>query len=152
MSGRHRQRPRRDSAWIGFLTGVLIGTFLFVAPSLLAGGGQQDKKDKKEKTDKKAAQLSKAFQGKLPITELSEDEAILHALNRLGFGARPGEVEEIKRGGLESWVQAQLHPETLGDRDTEARLSAYPTLRLSAANLLNEYPSSDVAAKRLGIT
>src|ERR1700693_420906 len=131
MSGRHRQRPRRDSAWIGFLTGVLIGTFLFVAPSLLAGGGQQDKKDKKEKTDKKAAQLSKAFRGKLPITELSEDEATLHALNRLGFGPRPGDVNRVKRMGLEKWIDAQLNPDSIDDKEMSARLEDYPALRLS---------------------
>src|SRR5580658_3274861 len=52
-----------------------------------------------------------AFAGKLPITELDEQEAILHALNRLGFGPRPGEVEQIEKAGLENWVQGQLHPE-----------------------------------------
>jgi hypothetical protein len=31
------------------------------------------------------------FAGKLPIRELNKEEAILHALNRLGFGGRPGE-------------------------------------------------------------
>ena len=51
------------------------------------------------------------FPGKLPIRELNEDEAILHALNKLGFGPRPGQVEQIKQSGLENWIQAQLHPE-----------------------------------------
>ena len=152
MSGRHRQRPRRDSAWIGFLTGVLIGTFLFVAPSLLAGGGQQDKKDKKEKTDKKAAQLSKAFRGKLPITELSEDEATLHALNRLGFGPRPGDVNRVKRMGLEKWIDAQLNPDSIDDKEMSARLEDYPALRLSTAQLLDRYPNPQQAARREGIS
>src|ERR1700689_4468288 len=31
-----------------------------------------------------------AWKGRLPITDLSEDEAITHALDRLGYGARPG--------------------------------------------------------------
>ena len=42
------------------------------------------------------------FAGKLPITELNEQEAILHALNRLGFGPWPGEVEQIEKTGLET--------------------------------------------------
>ena len=40
---------------------------------------------------------SKAFKGRLPVTELSEQEAVLHALNRLGYGPRPGEVERVRR-------------------------------------------------------
>src|ERR1700676_1243554 len=49
----------------------------------------------------------KLFAGKLPISELNEQKAILHALNRLGFGPHPGEVEQIEKTGLENWIQAQ---------------------------------------------
>jgi uncharacterized protein (DUF1800 family) len=91
------------------------------------------------------------FAGKLPIRELNEEEAILHALNRLGFGPRPGLVEQIEKTGLETWIQAQLHPESLNDPIVEARLAQLPSLRLSAAALLDQYPPQDVAAKRLGI-
>ena len=31
----------------------------------------------------------------LPITDLTADEAILHALNRLAYGPRPGDMERI---------------------------------------------------------
>src|ERR1700688_3106559 len=62
------------------------------------------------------------FPGKLPIHELNEDEAILHALNKLGFGPRPGQVEQIKQAGLENWIQAQLHPENIIDPVVDARL------------------------------
>ncbi len=91
------------------------------------------------------------FAGKLPIHELNEQEAILHALNRLGFGPRPGQVEQIEKTGLENWVQAQLHPENLSDPVVDARLGQYPALTLDAAGLLNGYPPTDVAAKRLGL-
>jgi uncharacterized protein (DUF1800 family) len=91
------------------------------------------------------------FAGKLPIRELNEEEAILHALNRLGFGPRPGQVEQIEKTGLENWIQVQLHPENIGDPVVDARLAQFPALGLSAAGLLDQYPPQDVAAKRLGM-
>src|SRR6266566_6112622 len=93
----------------------------------------------------------KHFAGKLPITQLNEQEAILHALNRLGFGPHPGEVEQIQKTGLETWIQAQLHPENIADPVIDARLAEYPALGLSAASLFEKYPPTDVAAKRLGM-
>jgi uncharacterized protein (DUF1800 family) len=91
------------------------------------------------------------FAGKLPIRELNEEEAILHALNRLGFGPRPGQVEQIEKTGLENWIQTQLHPENIGDPVVDARLAQFPALGLSAAGLLDQYPPQDVAAKRMGM-
>jgi uncharacterized protein (DUF1800 family) len=94
---------------------------------------------------------SGTFPGKLPVHELNEEEAILHALNRLGFGPLPGQVEQIKKTGLESWIQGQLHPEAVPDPVVDARLAQYPALQLNAAALLERYPPQDVAAKRLGM-
>jgi uncharacterized protein (DUF1800 family) len=95
--------------------------------------------------DKKAKPDS-MFKG-LPITELSADEAIQHALNRLAYGPRPGEVQRIRQMGLAKWIDQQLNPKSVDDGAVEARLEAYPTLRRSTAQLLAEYPNPKQAAK-----
>jgi uncharacterized protein (DUF1800 family) len=104
--------------------------------------------------DKKSApdQVSKNWKGRLPISELTEEEAILHALGRLGYGARPGDVERVKKMGLDKWVEQQLHPETIDDSAMQARLDRYPTLTLSATDLMNQYPPPEIAAKRMGVS
>src|SRR6201993_1132019 len=76
----------------------------------------------------------------LPITELSADEAILHALNRLAYGPRPGDVERVRQMGLAKWIEQQLNPNSINDRAVEARLEQFPTLRMSTSKLLAEYP------------
>jgi uncharacterized protein (DUF1800 family) len=83
----------------------------------------------------------------LPITELSSDEAILHALNRLAYGPRPGDVERVRQMGLARWIEQQLNPKTINDTAVEARLNVYPTLTMSTARLLAEYPNAKQAAK-----
>ncbi len=92
----------------------------------------------------------------LPITELSADEAILHALNRLAYGPRPGDIERVRQMGLAKWIDLQLNPKALDDSAMEARLNPYPTLRMSTAQLLAEYPNpkqaANQAAKQAGVT
>jgi uncharacterized protein (DUF1800 family) len=98
------------------------------------------------------APLDPAFKGRLPISELSENEAILHALNRLGYGPRPGDLERVKRMGLENWIERQLHPEKIADPTLQARLDQLQAANLKPQALLAEYPQPDAAAKRLGIS
>jgi uncharacterized protein (DUF1800 family) len=96
--------------------------------------------------------LDKKFKGKLPITQLTEDEAILHAMNRLAYGPRPGDVELIRQMGLEKWIEQQLHPESIDDQALSQRLQRYPTLTLSSKQLLEQFPRPQQAAKQQGIT
>ena len=96
--------------------------------------------------------LDPAFKGKLPITELSENEAILHALNRLGYGPRPGDLERVKSMGLETWIERQLHPEKIAEPELQARLAQLPAANRNSRALLAEFPQPDAAARRLGIS
>jgi hypothetical protein len=44
---------------------------------------------------------------------LSPEQQVLHALNRLTFGPRPGDSAEVRRLGLAKWIELQLHPEQI---------------------------------------
>jgi uncharacterized protein (DUF1800 family) len=96
--------------------------------------------------DKKGQQDS-SLKG-LPITELSADEAILHALNRLAYGPRPGDIDRLRQMGLAKWIERQLNPNNIDDRALDARLENYPTLRMSPAKLIAEYPQPKQAEKQ----
>ena len=84
----------------------------------------------------------------LPVTELSTDEAILHALNRLAYGPRPGDVERVRQMGLAKWIDQQLNPNSIDDKAVESRLDAYPTLRMSSKQLLADYPQPKQEEKK----
>jgi uncharacterized protein (DUF1800 family) len=114
----------------------------FVAPYLLAATDQS-------KT--KTAESSKASK-RLSTGELTEDEAVLQALNRLGFGPRPGDLERVKEMGLQKWIDRQLHPDSIDDSALDARLERFPTLKMTSAKLYEEFPQPQVAARREGIT
>jgi uncharacterized protein (DUF1800 family) len=84
----------------------------------------------------------------LPVTELSTDEAILHALNRLGYGPRPGDVERVRQMGLAKWIEQQLNPNSIDDKALTARLENFPTLAMSTSQLLEAYPQPKQAEKQ----
>src|SRR6266852_7561002 len=97
-------------------------------------------KDKKPKQDP-------ALKG-LSVTELSSEEAILHALNRLAYGPRPGDVERVRQMGLAKWIDQQLNPNSIDDKVMQVRLQDYPTLRMSTAKLIDEYPQPKQVEKK----
>jgi uncharacterized protein (DUF1800 family) len=96
-------------------------------------------KDKKTKQDPALKNL--------PITELNADEAILHALNRLAYGPRPGDLERVRQMGLAKWIDQQLNPNAIDDKALEARLEDYPTLKMSSEKLIAEFPQPKQAEK-----
>src|SRR5512134_2126351 len=64
-----------------------------------------------------------------------DDATIVHVLNRLGFGPRPGEVERVRQVGLASWIDRQLRPDRIADDATEARLAGMPTLKMTSQQI-----------------
>jgi uncharacterized protein (DUF1800 family) len=64
----------------------------------------------------------------------------LHALNRLAFGPRPGEVERVAAIGVDKWIEQQLHPERIEDHALEARLADFSTLKMSTMEMVEKFP------------
>jgi uncharacterized protein (DUF1800 family) len=65
---------------------------------------------------------------------------VLHALNRLTFGLRPGDVAAVETMGLDRWFELQLNPGKIDDSRLEGRLAEYPAMRMSIAELSARYP------------
>ncbi len=72
-------------------------------------------------------------------SRLTDQQRALHALNRLGFGPRPGDVERVMKNGVDAWIEQQLHPERIPDDAVQTRLEQYATLKMSDAGILRTY-------------
>jgi uncharacterized protein (DUF1800 family) len=78
----------------------------------------------------------------VPTSALTERQQILHALNRLGYGPRPGDVARVQQMGLATWITRQLHPDTIPDEAVAPLLRGYPTLDQSTSDLLKKFPNN----------
>jgi uncharacterized protein (DUF1800 family) len=83
-----------------------------------------------------------------PHPTAARDAAILHALQRLTYGPRPGDVARVRVQGLAAWLERQLDPSSLDDIAVETALAALPTLSMSIADLHREYPRPDPELQR----
>ncbi len=79
--------------------------------------------------------------------EQTADQQVLHALNRLAFGARPGDVQAVRELGVDRWIAAQLEPERIADPAADAAIARYVTLQKPLPALLDEYPPNPVLKK-----
>jgi uncharacterized protein (DUF1800 family) len=71
--------------------------------------------------------------------ELTEQQKIVHVLNRLGYGPRPGDVERVRQIGVDAYIRQQLHPETIDDSAVEHALEPLDSLKMSSNQLLEDY-------------
>jgi uncharacterized protein (DUF1800 family) len=76
--------------------------------------------------------------------QMDEQKRAEHALNRLAFGPRPGDVAQITAMGVDKWIDLQLHPEKINDDALESRLAPLHTLRMDAKEMSEEFPSQQM--------
>jgi uncharacterized protein (DUF1800 family) len=70
---------------------------------------------------------------------LTEREKAAHVLNRLGYGPRPGEVNQVEKFGVENWIRRQLTPGKISDTDTLAKLDELTYIQKTPKELVRAY-------------
>jgi uncharacterized protein (DUF1800 family) len=80
---------------------------------------------------------------------LTEQQRIVHVLNRLGFGARPGDVERVKAMGLENYINQQLNPEKISDTVAENKVRDLNVLNMTTAELYEKFPQPGQLLRQL---
>ena len=79
-----------------------------------------------------------------PVSQLTGEAKTLHALNRMTFGPRPGEVAAVDAQGLNAWFEKQLNPHSIDDAALDARLANFPAMFMPQDELMKRYPSPAV--------
>jgi uncharacterized protein (DUF1800 family) len=72
--------------------------------------------------------------------QMEREKRAMHALNRLTYGPRPGDVEGVEAMGVERWIDQQLHPERIDDSALDARLAPFRTLNMDTRELMENFP------------
>jgi uncharacterized protein (DUF1800 family) len=103
------------------VTGVLCG--LMATPSAMLAEGPKA-----------------VIPGEAHTTPLTQQEKVLHALNRMTFGPRPGDEAAVAKMGLEAWFERQLHPDRIDDAAFEAQLGKFPAMQLTQEQLMRRFP------------
>ncbi|MBR8826308.1 MAG: DUF1800 domain-containing protein [Gomphosphaeria aponina SAG 52.96 = DSM 107014] len=75
-----------------------------------------------------------------PATSLAEETEVLHVINRLSFGPRPGDIEMVKSQGIDAYIQAQLAPDSIPELpQLTQELSKWEALQLTPVELFTKY-------------
>ncbi len=83
-----------------------------------------------------------------PVSVPTDEQAVQHALNRLTFGSRPGDVERVRSIGLQNWIEQQLAPAGIDDRALAARLDRLETLKLDSKTIQQAYSEPAMVERR----
>ncbi|MBV9573486.1 MAG: DUF1800 domain-containing protein [Acidobacteriales bacterium] len=76
--------------------------------------------------------------------QMDEHKRAVHALNRVTFGPRPGEIERVEVIGVDKWIDQQLYPERINDSALDSRLAPLRTLRMDSREMVENFPPEPV--------
>jgi uncharacterized protein (DUF1800 family) len=79
-----------------------------------------------------------------------DDPTIVHVLNRVGFGARPGDLARVRESGVLRYIEQQLDPGRIADTAADDRVASLTTLTMSPETIAERYERPFVEARRQG--
>ena len=78
-------------------------------------------------------------------TALSKEQRLTHAVERLSFGARPGDLDRVRQLGVDRWIDDQLHPERFAENPIlDEKLKPLVSLTMDSATLVKNFPPQQV--------
>ena len=83
------------------------------------------------------------------IRTQTADQQVAHALSRLTFGPRPGDVERVRAMGVDRWIDEQLHPERIDDGTALSWVNSYEVVQKSAGELERSYQNPGALQNQL---
>jgi uncharacterized protein (DUF1800 family) len=78
------------------------------------------------------------------ISQMNQQKRALHALQRLTFGPRPGDVDRVAAIGVDKWIDLQLHPDKIDDSALDARLAPFRTLHMDTREIVENFPNEQM--------
>ena len=86
-------------------------------------------------------------------SSLTQQQKLVHFLNRTSFGPTREELEKLQQSGISAYLDQQLSPDQIPDSVVADRVAELKTMRLSSRELLELYPQAAVAqAKGMDMT
>jgi uncharacterized protein (DUF1800 family) len=84
-----------------------------------------------------------------PAAAMTARDSALHALNRLAYGPRPGEVDSVARYGVMRWIERQLDPDHIDDKPLGRREHAFKILDYDRGDLAQRYRDAERERQRM---
>src|SRR3954468_14299946 len=81
----------------------------------------------------------------------TSDQQILHLLNRISFGPRPGDIDRVRAMGIIKYIDEQLQPDRIDDSAVATLTTAFPSLGMDTAEINKKYVAPNQLARELGL-
>src|SRR5947209_19915047 len=83
-----------------------------------------------------------------PPPSLTARDSAFHALNRLAYGARPGEADSVARVGVMRWIEQQLDADHISDSRLAQREHEFKILHYDRGDLAERFGTAQRERQR----